>query len=47
VIIHACNTNTWDARQETIKFEASLGYIAKTYLKKQNKTTTTKKTTGG
>jgi hypothetical protein len=42
MVVHAYNSNTWEAMQEDCKFPASLGYIAKQTNKqqttKQNKT---------
>jgi hypothetical protein len=34
VVVHDCNLNTWEKDQE---FKASLGYIIRHCLKKQNK----------
>jgi hypothetical protein len=38
MVRHVCNPSTWEQRQEECEFEYSLSYIARSCLKKQNKT---------
>jgi hypothetical protein len=38
MVAHSCNPILGRWRQKDLQFYASLGYIVKTYLKKQNKT---------
>jgi hypothetical protein len=35
LVVHTYNPNTWEARQEDQEFQVSLGYIKKSYLKKE------------
>jgi hypothetical protein len=37
VAAHTCNLKTWEARQEDLKFKATLGHTARPCLKKKKK----------
>jgi hypothetical protein len=42
LVVHVCYPSTWEVETVGREFQASLGYIARTFLKKKKKKSTTK-----